>query len=70
MLKILKESTERRLTIKTKKNKFDGTYFVSLSLMRGNEEMICKSGIEKSEIFPTITKLIEVANKHGYEVKR
>lgn len=68
MLKILKESTEKKLTVKTKKNKFDGTYFVSL--MRGDEEMIRKSGIEKSEIFPTITKLIELANKHGYEVKR
>lgn len=56
------------MTFKTKKNKFDGTYFVSL--MRGDEEMICKSEIEKSEIFPTITKLIELANKHGYEVKK
>lgn len=35
-----------------------------------HEEMVCKSGIEKSEIFPTITELIELANKHGYEVKR
>lgn len=58
----------KTLFVKKKKSIFDGTYTVSLYNEDG-EEMISRSFLEESEIFPVKIELIQIANKHGYEVK-
>ena len=58
----------KRITVRTKQNVFDGTYIVSL--MDGDIEMIMRSHLEESDIFPTIIELTQIANKYGYTVER
>lgn len=58
----------KTLFVKKEENVFDGTCTISLYSEDG-VKMISRDFVEESEIFPVEIELIQIANKHGYEVR-